>query len=99
MLLKELVDIITFIQFEVRNLLSEYPKGTESGDESDDDSTIPPLIIEAKIDEISSVNESDAEPMPTYMLEDINEGIQYYPSVNRREVIYKICDCIKQRRA
>ena len=44
-------DIITFTQFEegnllseTQNLLSETCDDAESGDESDDDSTMPPLI-------------------------------------------------------
>ena len=36
------------------------------------------------MDEISSGNESDAEPMSTEMLEDILDGSQSHPSVNRR---------------
>ena len=46
-------DIITFTQFEegnllseTQNLLSETCDDAESGNESDDDSTIPPLISE-----------------------------------------------------
>ena len=46
-----------------------------------------------------SEDESDAEPIPTYMLEDMSDGIQSHPSINRREVCYKIRDCIKQRQA
>ena len=39
-------DIITFVQFEEGNLLSETCNDTESGDEYDDDSIMPPLISE-----------------------------------------------------
>ena len=42
--------IITFTHFAEGNLLSEYHNGTESGDKSDDNSTLPKLISEAKID-------------------------------------------------
>ena len=49
------------------------------------------------MDEISSGDESDAETMSTDMLEDICDGSQYHPSINRREARYKIHDCIKQR--
>ena len=38
-------DIIIFAQFEEGNVLSETRDDTESGNESDDDSTMPPLII------------------------------------------------------
>ena len=38
-------DIITFTQFEEGSLLSETRNNVESGDESDDDSIVPPLLI------------------------------------------------------
>ena len=95
------VNIITFTQFKEGDLLSESHNGTKNGDESDDSddySTLTPFISEAKIDEISSGDESDAEPMPTNMLEDIPDGSQYHPSINRREAHYKIRDRTKQRK-
>ena len=45
---------------------------------------------------ISSGNESDDEPMSKDMLEDIRDGSQSHPKVNRREARYKIYDIIKQ---
>ena len=48
---------------------------------------------------MSSVNEYDAKPIPTDMLENICDGRQYHPSINRRKTRYKIRDHIKQRRA
>ena len=45
---------------------------------------------------ISLRDESDDEPISTYMLEEIRDGTQCHPSVNRRESRYKICDHIKQ---
>ena len=39
-------DIITFIQFEEGNLLSETRYNAESGDKSDDDSNTPSLLSE-----------------------------------------------------
>ena len=45
---------------------------------------------------ISSSNESDAESMSMEMLEDIRDGSQSRPSVNRIEASYKIHDRIKQ---
>ena len=44
---------------------------------------------------MSSVNESDAEPMSTDMLEDIFDGSQSYPIINSREARYKIRDHFK----
>ena len=37
--------------------------------------------------------------MYTEMLEDIRDGSQYHPNVNRRDVRYKIRDRIKQRQS
>ena len=45
---------------------------------------------------VDSVNESDDEPFSTEMLEDVHEGSQYCPNVNRREAHYKIRGRIKQ---
>ena len=88
-------DIITFTQFGEGNLLSETFDNTESGSESDDNSTLAPLSSEEEMDVMLSGDDSDAELMSTYMLEDICDGIQYHPSINRRESRYKIHDCIK----
>ena len=78
------VDVITFTHFEDGNLLLESCNGTERGDKSEDNLKFPPLISEAKIYEMSSGDESDAEPMSTYMLEDICDGIKSHTSINRR---------------
>ena len=70
----------------------------ESGDKYDDSDEVflPPLISEAKMDEILSGDESDAEPMLKYFLENIRDRRQYHSSINRREAHYKILDQIKQ---
>ena len=49
------------------------------------------------MDAIDSGNESDDEPMSTKISEEISDGSQSHPNINRREVCYKIRDCIKQR--
>ena len=51
------------------------------------------------MDAMSSGDESDAEPMPTDMLEYICDGSQSHPSINRREARYKIRDRFKQVQA
>ena len=43
-LTKKTGDIIMFTQFEEGNILSKNRNDTESGDESDDNSIIPPLL-------------------------------------------------------
>ena len=50
------------------------------------------------MDKMSSGYESGAEPMSTYMLEDICDRSQSRPSINIRDARYKILDCIKERR-
>ena len=49
------------------------------------------------MDAIDSGNESDDDPTSTDMLEDIREGSQSHPNVNKRESGYKIRDHINQR--
>ena len=46
---------------------------------------------------IDSGDESDDEPMSTNMLEDICDGSESHPNINKREARYKIRDLIKQR--
>ena len=89
-------DIITFKHSEEGNLLFETHENAESGEKSDDDSIIPPLLSEEEMYAVDSGDESDDEPMSTEMLEDIRDGSQYHPNVNMREALYKIWDHIKQ---
>ena len=58
-------DIITFAQFEEGNLLSETREDTESGDKSDDDSIMPPLLSKEEINAMDFGDELDDEPMST----------------------------------
>ena len=92
-------NIITFTQFEEGNLLYkkiEYVESNdESGDESDDDSIMPPLLNLEETDALYSSNNSDHELMSREMLEYIRDGSQSHPNVNRRETCYKIHDRIK----
>ena len=89
-------DIITFKQFEEGSLLSETRTNTESGNESDEDQTLAPLMSEEEIYAMSSGDESDAEPMSKDILEDIHDESKCHPSINRREARSKIRDSIKQ---
>ena len=47
---EQYVDIITFTHFEEGVLLSENRDDAESGDESDDDSIMPPIISKEGMD-------------------------------------------------
>ena len=48
---------------------------------------------------MSSGDESDVEPMSTYMLEDIRDGGQSCLIINNRQAHYNIHDCLKKRQA
>ena len=80
-------------------MLSETCNDKESGNKSDDGSTLSLLIIEEEMYAMSSGDESDGEPMSTDMLEDIRNRSQYHSRLNRREARYKIFNCFKQRQA
>ena len=75
---------IIFTQFEEGGLWYETREDAESGEESDDNSIMPPLISEEEIDAMDSGYESDNNPISTEMLEDIRDGSQSHTSVNRR---------------
>ena len=90
-------DIITLSQFEERNLLSENWNDTESGNKSDNNSNLVPLISKEEMDVMYSGDESDAELMSTDMLENICDESQFHPSINRKEASYNISDRFKQR--
>ena len=97
--------IITFTQFEEGDSPSETNSPPEtrndakSGDESDDNSIMPPLLSKEEIDEMDYGNESYHDHISTEMLEDICDGSQSHHSVNIIEECYKICDRIKQRQS
>ena len=57
---------------------------------------MPPLLSKEEMDAMNSGDESDDEIMSTEMLEDISDGSQSHPNVDRRESRYKILDRIKQ---
>ena len=92
-------DIIKFAQFEEGDLLSKTRDNGESGDEYDDNSIMPPLTSKEEMDVMDSGDESEDKPMSTDILEDICDGIQYHPSVNKRKSRYKICNRIIQRQS
>ena len=56
----------------------------ESGDKSDDNSIIPPLLRKEEIYVMDSGDESDDEPMSTEKWEDICDGSKSHLNVNRR---------------
>ena len=82
-------DIITFAQFEEGNKLTEASNDAESSDEYDDESIMT----------MDSGDELYHDLISTEMLEDICDGSQTHPNVNRIEARYKILDRIKQRQS
>ena len=74
-------DIILFAQFEEGNILTKNCTNAESGDKSDDDSIMPPLISKEEMDAMDSDDESDHDLISTDMLEDIRDGSQTHLNV------------------
>ena len=81
--------VITFAQFEEGNILTETRNDTESGDESDSESL---MMNEQDMENLDSNEKSDRDLISTKMLEDIRDGSQTLPNVNRIESRHKIRD-------
>ena len=77
-------NIITFAQFEEWNILTKTRNDAESGDESDSNSIMPPLLSEEEMDAMDSCDESDHDIISTDMLENICDRSQSHPNVNKR---------------
>ena len=60
---------------------------------------MPPLLSKEEMYAMDSGDDSDYDPIFTEMLEEICDGSQSHPNVNRREARYKIRDRIKQRQS
>ena len=87
-------DVITFAQFEERSIITETRNNAESCDESDNESI---MMSEQDMENLDSNEESDHDLISTDMLEDIRDGIQTHPNVNKMEARYKIRDRVRQR--
>ena len=57
------------------------------------------MMIEQEKEDINSGDESDHDLISTEMLEDICDGSQTHPNVNKREARCKIRDSVKQRQS
>ena len=86
-----------FAQFEEGNIWTKTRNDAESGDKSDDDSIMPPLLSEEDMDAMDFGDELDHDLISTEMLEDIRDGSQTHRNVNKREARYNITDPIRQR--
>ena len=78
-------NIIMSAKFEEGDILTETCDDMDSGDESYDDSNMPPLISKEEIDVMDAGDESDDENMSIETLGDIRDGRKSNPSINRRE--------------
>ena len=58
-----------------------------------------PLPREEYMDAMDYGDDSDHDIISTDVLEEIHDGIQTHPNVNRREARYKISDRINQRQS
>ena len=87
-------NIITFTQFEEGNILTNTCNDAKNGDESDNESI---MVSEQDMDAMDSGDESDHYLISTEMLEDICDGSQTHPNVNKIEVRYKIRDRIREK--
>ena len=86
-------DVIMFAQFEEGNILTETHDDAESGDESDTESI---MMNEQDMENLDSNEQSDRDLVSTDMLEEICDGSQTDPNINKREARYKIHDCVRQ---
>ena len=57
------------------------------------------MMSKQDMENINAGDESDHDIISTDMLEDIRDGSQTHPNVNKREARYKICDRIRQRQS
>ena len=89
-------DVITFAHFEEGNILTETRNDAESGDESNNEYI---MISKQDMENLNSNEESYHDIISTEMLEDIWDGSQTHPNINKREARYKICDCVRQRQS
>ena len=85
---KQIGNIITFKQFESGNILTKTCNNAESGDESDDDSMMPPLPSKEEIDAMDYGDESEHDLLSTEMFKTICDGSQSHRNVNRRDSRY-----------
>ena len=81
-------------QFEEGDILTETRNDAESGDKSNNESI---MMSKQDMENINSGDETDHDLIYTEMLEDIRDGSQTHPNVNRGEARYKIRDCIIQK--
>ena len=92
---KEQTDnVITFAQFDEENILTETSNDAETCDKSDNEFI---MMREQDMDNLDSNEKSDHDLISTEMLEDIRDGSQTHPNVNKSKERYKIFDHVRQK--
>ena len=89
-------DVITFAQFEEGNLLNETRNDTESDDASDSESI---MMSERDMENLGETEKFDEGLISTQLLQDIFDGNQTHPEINKREARMAIRDHIKQNKS
>ena len=74
-------NVITFAQFEEGNLLSETRNDTETGDESNSESI---MMSERDMENLGKTEKCDEGLITTELLQDIRDGNQTHPEINKR---------------
>ena len=88
-------DVITFAQFEEDNFLTENRNDTESGDKSDSKSI---MMSEKDMENADEKENFDDDLISTELLQDIRDGTQTHPNIDKREARLKIRGRIKQKK-
>ena len=79
-------DVITFAQFEEGNLLNETRNDTESDDASDSESI---MTSERDMENLGETEKCDEGLISTELLQDICDGNQNHPKINKREHVWR----------
>ena len=85
-------DVITFVQFEEGNLLTETSNDTESGDESDSESI---MMSEQDMENHDEKEKFDDNLISTETLHEICVGNQTHPNIDKWGERLKIRDRLK----
>ena len=88
------VNVIMVAQFEEGNILTEASNGTERVDKYDSESL---MMNEQDMEDLDSNEKSDYELISMETLEDIRDGSQTHPTVNKREARYELLDCVRRK--
>ena len=78
-----------FAHFKEGNILTKTRNNAESGDESDNESIIPPLLSEEETDAMDSVNQPDHDLISTEMLEKSMTEVSLIGTLTKESTVIK----------